>query len=132
MSLYINVFTNDTFRQFSLPLQFSIEAKRIGAKEKEEEEEKEDRGGKGEEERNRRGQAADDFIFSRAPLSRLFLQKAGAIIVETLLRAIILLRDKGDKLLSTEAIFFDRIKDRFNAILRVTDKRPRRYRRQGN
>lgn len=129
MSLYINVFTNDTFRQFSLRLQFSIEAKRIGAKE---EEEKEDRGGKGEEERNRRGQAADDFIFSRAPLSRLFLQKAGAIIVETLLRAIILLRDKGDKLLSTEAIFFDRIKDRFNAILRVTDKRPRRYRRQGN
>lgn len=130
MSLYINVFTNDTFRQFSLRLQFSIEAKRIGAKEEEEEEE--DRGGKGEEERNRRGQAADDFIFSRAPLSRLFLQKAGAIIVETLLRAIILLRDKGDKLLSTEAIFFDRIKDRFNAILRVTDKRPRRYRRQGN
>lgn len=130
MSLYINVFTNDTFRQFSLRLQFSIEAKRIGAKEEEEEEE--DRGGKGEEERNQRGQAADDFIFSRAPLSRLFLQKAGAIIVETLLRAIILLRDKGDKLLSTEAIFFDRIKDRFNAILRVTDKRPRRYRRQGN
>lgn len=95
--IYINhVFTNDTFRQFSLPLQFSIKRIVSGAKE---EEEKEDRKRWGGENRARDKWLTTLFLVA---LSRLFprLQKAGAIIVETLLPAIIL-RDKGDKLLST-------------------------------
>lgn len=95
--IYINhVFTNDTFRQFSLPLQFSIKRIVSGTKE---EEEKEDRKRWGGENRARDKWLTTLFLVA---LSRLFprLQKAGAIIVETLLPAIIL-RDKGDKLLST-------------------------------
>lgn len=68
-------------------------------------ERRERRRGEGRSEKMRRRESARDKWLTTlflVALSRLFppLQKAGAIIVETLLPAIIL-RDKGDKLLST-------------------------------